>query len=40
LVSNLEKPYNIVDCDGITVPNGWRIVEMIEVMPASNPPTA
>ena len=40
LVSNLEKPYNIVDCDGITVPNGWRIVEMVEVMPANNPPTA
>jgi hypothetical protein len=40
LVSNLEKPYNIVDCDGITVPNGWRIVEMIEVTPANNPPTA
>jgi hypothetical protein len=38
LVTDLQKPYNIVDSDGIDVPNGWRIIEMIEVMPANNPP--
>jgi hypothetical protein len=40
LITDLQKPYSIVDCDGVTVPNGWHIIEMIEVMPANNPPTA